>query len=204
MFQHTCICAHTHVYTHTPACHSSPTLLHGTASPDSLGRTEPGCPPHLEMPLLPPPAPAWAQDSRSQLGVPWGVCTWWREVRSAPEHLYPGRPIGQLTPTPSPPRPHRPQARPGFRSCCHLGRPHHIWFSSAAGLDEWRLVRAPQGSPPWRARPGGARGMQGDPGGGHAGLGGGDRAAHRSCGQTGVGLWPCRQQTESGLILNDG
>lgn len=50
----------------------------------------------------------------------------------------------------NPPRAPRPPARPGFRSCRHLGRPRHTWFPSAACLDEWRLVRARQGSPPLR------------------------------------------------------
>ena len=54
------------------------------------------------------------------------------------------------TSSPNPPRAPRPPARPGFRSCRHLGRPHHTWFPSAACLDEWRLVRARQGSPPHR------------------------------------------------------
>lgn len=54
--------------------------------------------------------------------------------------------------SPNPPSTHRPQARPGFRSCRHhgLGGPQHTWFQSAGRLDEWRLVRALQGLPPHR------------------------------------------------------
>lgn len=85
---------------------------------------------------------------RPQLRVPWDVhvvgggqscpgglpspAVWWVSWPSSP----------------SPPSTHRPQARPGFRSCRHLGRPHYTWFQSAACLDEWCLVRARRGSPP--------------------------------------------------------
>lgn len=143
-----------HMYTHSPSSATQPCCtVHApqTVLEKALGK----CLSHAlhpcpEYPLCSPTSLLETQSSDL------GLCTQWMEVRPVPRASAPWQADRSAT-LPQPSRaPCRPQARPGFRSCCHLGWPHHIWFSSAAGLDEWCLVRAPQGSPPWQARPGGA------------------------------------------------